>query len=326
MSFVDILRTARQTRIAVLHEFLAQHDPKLPRIHAFFEGHDDISIIRPTIERHLSADTKLFVYRCDGKSKVYEAFKSIVTREPNIKVALFFVDKDLDDILGVPLITDPRIYVTDFYSVENYVVSLDVFRAFYDDAIRTVGVTFDFEAIAIQFDLQLKRYQKAILLIMAWVIAIRRSGVRPNLSNVQLNNFFRINNQCELEILHVDRLKTLCQSTGVASSSTTFRRVAPIIREISRLPPKRVIRGKFEAWFLVEFWKRMVENLRSLAGETGGKVEAKMTLEHSTLATVLARYLPAPESLNRFLVANIQPAPVLVVKAKSNFFKRLLGL
>src|SRR5258705_1209658 len=99
MSFIDTLRTARASRVAVLHEFWAQYAPSKRRVHAFFEGHDDAAFFAPRIEQLLPEGARLYRYRCDGKARVIEAFEEITRRVPGVKSVLFFVDKDLDDVL-----------------------------------------------------------------------------------------------------------------------------------------------------------------------------------------------------------------------------------
>jgi hypothetical protein len=73
----------------------------MERVHAFFEGHDDEVFYRRFLEQYVAAGSRLYGYRCDGKQRVYEAFSQITARYPAIRSVLFFVDKDLDDILGL---------------------------------------------------------------------------------------------------------------------------------------------------------------------------------------------------------------------------------
>src|SRR5690349_18681648 len=119
MSFIDTLRSARSSRVAVLHEFWTQYDPRQRRLHAFFEGHDDSIFFGRFLTWFEQQGLRVMPYRCEGKRRVYEAFDQITGRIPDIRNVLFFVDKDVDDILGIPWTTDPRIFVTDVYSIEN---------------------------------------------------------------------------------------------------------------------------------------------------------------------------------------------------------------
>ncbi len=305
MTFVDVLRTARASRGAVLHEFWTQYDPRQNRVHAFFEGHDDIAFFIPFIQRHLPAGARLYHYRCEGKPRVFEAFASIVQRDPNIRHVLFFVDKDIDDILGTPYPTDPRIFVTDVYSIENYLVTTDVLRNLYRDSVRLTGVAFPIDVIAERFQHQLDRFYRSMTPVMAWIVATRRSGQKPNLNNIVLSDLCRITDDCEVISTAGSRVAALQRSTGVAQQRGTFRQVAQVAKSLARIPAKRIIRGKFEAWFFVAFWKKTIAQLQNLAKESGGKADVKLTPEQGTFVVALTRYAEIPKALELFLRAHL---------------------
>src|SRR6185437_11023641 len=145
------------------------------RLHAFFEGHEDCVFFRFFLRRIEDRGWRLYTYRCEGKSKVYEAFENIIRRMPNVSHALFFVDKDLDDILGTPWATDPRIYVTDVYSIENYLVTAAVLQSFVRDCVRSNFVGFDIDVIGTEFDAQLAKFHRKMLPVMAWILIARRA-------------------------------------------------------------------------------------------------------------------------------------------------------
>jgi hypothetical protein len=72
-------------------------------------------------------------------------------------------------------------------------------------------------------------------------------------------------------------------------------------RELKRLSPKRIIRGKFEAWFFVEFWKHLIRQMRALAIEAQGNLNVRIQLERSNFVAVLSGRLEIPRSLDLFL-------------------------
>ena len=201
MSLIDDLRQSRSSRVSVLHEFWTQYDPGQKRVHVFFEGHDDLAFYRPFIEQQMAVGGRLVPYRCGGKRGVYEAFDGITQRNPAIRGVLFFVDKDVDDILGKPWPTDPRIFVTDVYSIENYLVSRDSFIRFCQEAVRLGDVGFQLHSPLLdRFDEQLSRFQRLIIPLMAWVVTMRREGQRPILTNINLGEFFEIDVECSVRL------------------------------------------------------------------------------------------------------------------------------
>lgn len=244
---------------------------------------------------------RLLTYRCDGKPRVYEAFGQITARYPDIRSVLFFVDKDLDDVLGVPWPTDPRVFVTDVYSVENFLVCREVLVRFYQDAIRLTGVEFGTAALLERFDRQLLRFHRMAIPLVAWIVVARRAGLRPNLGNIELQRLFGLSEDCDVGIRPCKRVAYLAGATGVSMTAGLFRRVSQTCREVRRIPAKRVVRGKFEAWFFVEFWKKLTKQLQTLSREANATLTVKIGLEQSNLVPTLVGHATIPRSLELFL-------------------------
>lgn len=301
MSFVDVLRGARSSRAAVLHEFWTQYAPGMERVHAFFEGHDDEVFYRRFLEQYVPAGSRLYGYRCDGKQRVYEAFSQITARYPAIRSVLFFVDKDLDDILGLPWPTDPRVFVTDVYSIENYLVSSGVLESFYRDAVRLTGVTFETSTLVARFEQELGRFHCLSVPLMGWILALRRRELKPNLGDLDLAKLFIVSEECAISALPRGRIEYLNRVSGVGGSAVDFRQVSQACRELRRLPAKRVVRGKFEAWFFVAFWKRLTKQLQALSREAKGNVKFKLSAEESSLVPSLVGHARIPRPLELFL-------------------------
>lgn len=331
MTFIDDLRLARSGRTAVLHEFLTRYDPRRRSLHAFFEGHEDIAFYCGFIERRLRSGTRLVSYNCGGKRQVYELFEAVVTRYPDIREALFFVDKDVDDILGEPWPTDPRIFVTDVYSVENYLVSQVAFERLYRDSVKLRRVEFPSHKIADQFQRQLAVFHSLTIPLMAWIVVVRRSGRRPNLSDVNLGELFRFSADCSIHAKSAGRSRYMEHVTGTQGLAVQLRSLLQTARELRRMPAKRTVRGKFEAWFFVEFWKNLVGGLRALAKEVNGDVAVSVQLERSNIVQVLAGRVDAPVSLGRFLTLHLSaseapPVAQEVSRAQARMKRGILSI
>jgi hypothetical protein len=323
--FEDVLRAARSSRAAVVHEFLSQYDPRGRRVHAFFEGHDDEIFHTQFLRPRLPAGYRLTPYRCDGKSKVYAAFEEITRLRPSAKLVLFFVDKDVDDLVGAAWPTDPRIFVTDVYSVENYLVTRQVFERHISTAIRVVGVTFEREAILSHFDRELAEFRKAILPVMAWAIACRRAGRKFQLKTIRVERLVRFTDDCRVR-RERGRFAQLEKMTQVTTGNQT-RALRPQLLELSKLEPQRVIRGKWEAWFVVRFFGDLVQRLSAVAKEAGGRIEIKVlpVTEGSVVAT-LVPHLDIPHGLERFLdthLPNSEPSNPMVERRRPRWWRTL---
>lgn len=300
MSLLQVLREARSTRVAVLQQFLAQYDPKRRSVYAFVEGHEDEIFVRRILIGRTSPDTYVYTYRCEGKHKVYQTFEAIAERHPSAKTILFFVDKDLDDVLGTPWPTDPRIFVTDVYSVENYLVSVEVLEALFRDAVRLRGVEFDVAPLLAVFEREWSRFCRTMIPVMAWIVMVRRAGGKPNLGSLELRDLVSVSPDCACSSRR-RRMEVLARITGVQPPAGAPQRLLETSRELRRLDAARIVRGKWSAAFFVMFWKEMLERIRHSAAEGGGAVNCSLALEKGNFVATLAPLAGEPRALARFL-------------------------
>jgi hypothetical protein len=128
MTFLDELKRARISPISVYHQFLLKNHSSPDGVHVFFEGDADFSFYTGFLHRFIPSSKRLFPYRCGSKANVYDTHSKVMSAPPK-GIVLFFVDKDFSDILNENYPAADNIYVTDYYSVENYVVTEDMLNA-----------------------------------------------------------------------------------------------------------------------------------------------------------------------------------------------------
>src|SRR5216683_627388 len=118
MRFIDGLRNERESPTAAYHQFLLKASKFPGDVHAFFEGQDDVSFYTNFLHRFTSNSKGIHPYRCGNKRGVYEAHGKVHQMRRRERV-VFFVDKDLSDILNEDWEGSQDIYVTDSSSIEN---------------------------------------------------------------------------------------------------------------------------------------------------------------------------------------------------------------
>jgi uncharacterized protein DUF4435 len=307
MSFVDLLRMARSSPAAAFHEFKLDYSPQLNRVYAFFEGHEDASFYVTFLQLYVNL-RHLKVYRCGNKRTVYQTFELVTKYYPSAPGILFFVDKDLSDFLGESWPVDPRIFITEVYSIENYIVCSEVLERYYREFIRLSGVTFDFGVVLKKFEEEMARFHVIMGLITAWIIAERRAGQKPNLGNIQLTHLVDLTDDMSvIPARKESRLVYLRRVTGVVVGVPTWRRVRVERKSLLHIHPKTYVRGKFEAWFLLEFIRKLERNLRELAAEVGGSVQVRTVLHADNFVEILAPRLSIPKRIREFLEIHLLP-------------------
>jgi len=255
------------------------------------------------IRRFCSADCDVYAYRCGNKEAVYEVYNALCKMTPAPPGILFFVDKDLSDVLEESWPDDPRIFVTDFYSIESYFVSREMMRIICSEIVQVRNVSLDLEVVVEQFSEALACFERKLLAVMAWIVVAKHARLQPNLGNMNIDNLCLLSESCDVRVCRA-RSQHLARVAGVPRESIRIDRLLAVARQLSRLSAKTYIRGKFEAQFLVKFIKNVIVRLREVAEESGGKIVVNVPLECRSLVEILTPHLGTPDSLGRFLSRN----------------------
>lgn len=104
-----------------------------------------------------------------------------------------------------------------------------------------------------------------------------------------------------LVLVRTRLLSYLERVTNLRARPSEWKQVRQVCRELKRMPAKRYVRGKFEAWFILGFVRNIQESLSRMARETGGSISVNVQLADSNFVQLLVRALPAPTSLSSFL-------------------------
>jgi hypothetical protein len=307
MSFIDLLRQSRAKPIAALHKFLTNYDPHdRRRVYAFVEGDPDKAFYRFHMQPYVGSVSEIYIYNCEGKAEVYSAFRKVVDRYPSCRRVLFFVDKDVDDIIGKVWPADPRIFVTDWYSIENYLVQKEVLERYFADYVKIRRVEVTPELAGQEFDQQLRVFHRIAMPLMAWIIVMRRAGHRVVLTDIDMGEVCKLSGSGTVRRRRNGLLSYLHRVSQTPESKNIWRSVRRTCRELRQIEPKRYVRGKFEGWWFVEFVKHYIEQLVEVAKEAGGSVSISVPLNKNNYVHVLAGTIPAPNALGAFLQFHLQ--------------------
>jgi hypothetical protein len=284
-----------------VHKFLTNYDANSLRIYAFVEGDADEAFYRAQIQKYVPEQKLIYTYNCEGKAGVAAAYQDIVARYASCERVLFFLDKDIDDIVGIPWPNDPRIFVTEYYSIENYVVNRQALGRYLNDYVKIRKVDFDMDQVLVQFDADLAHFQRLMLPVMAWIVFMRRSGARVNLHDVDISQLLQVNDNGNCRKPQRRSMAYLERVTQANAPSPTWKQMKATATELKRLAPKMYIRGKFEAWWFVEFCRRITEGLQAVVREVDGSIRIHAQLNANTFIQLLAAGVETPPPLNAFL-------------------------
>ncbi|MEL6580070.1 MAG: DUF4435 domain-containing protein [Cyanobacteria bacterium J06621_12] len=153
------------------------------------KSRDDPSFLRVHIEREVkSKGLSLITTVLENKKEVIETWKLFGTRFPNNPRLCFFVDKDHDDFLGKVEGTNTKdnLFVTEYYSIENYLATTEVIKAVLND-LWGIDSLETIKAACTDFETFQKAYRNAFLPLMAWWLAARKYALNKKVNKNNLS-------------------------------------------------------------------------------------------------------------------------------------------
>lgn len=296
MNFADQLRDAREPGDAYL-QFIKDYKEHQKTVHFFFEGNDDVSFYNHFIKQMLPQNYYDFKYICGGKQKVYMLYEKVIERVSNKSRTLFFVDKDLSNFIDEVLPKYQNLYVTDYYSIENFIVTATMFRRVCEDFYHITDST-QLADIENQFEQEWQTFCRYLLPIISWIIYLKKQKYQPNSNNLQIKNLFKLTNDLKIVKIMYKKLFYLEKQCSVETPKNCWIQIRKIVYHLKKYEAKQYIRGKYELWFFVTFLNKLT-NLRDSEGKSIFKTRTQITIENAV--EILAPRVLCPQSLKDFL-------------------------
>ena len=306
MSFLDALKKSLSDEVVVTHYFLLEYNPASNIVHAFFEGKTDESFYGTFIRRMKPSEWKLRSYVCGNKDSVYYHYEKLSSRHRLNQPLLFFVDKDIEDIIPYERLIGETIFVTSYYSVENYVVSSEMLEQVWSEIFRQSSGTKESEELVDAFEVAHSLAQNRLKDMMSWALAHRRQGTRPNLDCIVTKELFNIDDNLSLiyrQATPDELVRLLDDRTNVETCPETRNLMEQCKIELETHQPKEVIRGHNEMDFFIQFIKKLK---KVVATESGNKIKANIEITKSNVLDLLGPRVPIPERLREFLKKHLQ--------------------
>ena len=299
--FAEYLSTEAISPEAVFHNFRIEYFANKKAIFAFFEGLDDKKCYLTFLERHFNFATMQYPFVCNGKENILKIYEMFVNSGFSETRVLFFIDKDHDDIVDRPLPQSINVFVTDVYSIENYLVS--------EHSVRILWCQFEVEGrpddvlsqITERFRQERDRFVRLMRPYMAWVIQKRKMGIAVDFSRVSMSQCFHIAQGVRKKPGALKRLRQCCEDDG---SPIDLNSVKKLCEKLSIEDYQIWLRGKFELWFFEEFltheWKKLRSSRRA-SNKRVRRVKLPAGLAGRDLFETLSPRIQEPRRLLAFL-------------------------
>lgn len=304
MGLLEYLRKAAKSETTIYTTFLQQYSKNDNSVHVFHEGKDDPSFYSNFIESKLKRNRKVYYYQSKNKNSVYHYYSKVNWTAYSKKRILFCVDKDFADILKITYPTDSNIFVTEPYSIENYLVNKNI----YSRSLRElIGLENDKKNSVLSkgFKAGLDTFYQASLLLSAYFIFHRKANNPLNLQSLTFGDVFEMDDNFTVK-RKKGILKILDQKTGV-NSVFNYSDIKSIMIELGKINnPQKYVRGKYDLMYLVNCINLAPKILNDQRVKGEKKYKCCVSLSYTNGIAILAPRLKEPKDLKRFLTDNLK--------------------
>ncbi|MFV1465875.1 MULTISPECIES: DUF4435 domain-containing protein [unclassified Phaeobacter] len=297
--YADYLAAEAVSENAAVHEFIASYQDE-NEVHVFLEGEEDFIYYLPEIRR-LAGSRKVLPYNCGGKWNVVEA-RDFIEGSYDV-MALFFVDRDYDDLLNRQARKSESLYITDGYSIENMMSSdeaadvllTDILALPARDACRLKS-----RILKIQNQVKFRMYALA-----AWILAAKDAFCSPNLNNTNsMGSLLAVSSDGDLLFCgqcFLDFKRKVDSGKGVPPLNLQVR----WYRAIRSLEFNTICRGKYHAWIFSKSTQFAIKEENAKRKIAKKKIREPESLAGARVVELLAGRVPYPPSLTEFLESRL---------------------
>lgn len=288
--------------VAVFQKFMLEYKDYNNTLFYFVEG-EDFCYYNPRIKNY-SNSMNYINYRCDGKNNVIgvnNLIKEKLTIENNNKL-MFFVDRDygLDDV-------PQNIYVTDFYSIENFYLTEETVRNILENFIEINKHTNNYNLCLEYFEKTYTEYSKFAVKINTFYYTVREyekiNGCpRTNFRTIKFSKFIKndsIDNFSMSDLSYEELLKKYDIKYSIEEAH--FKKNALLFNENNHYN----FRGKFE----LEYLKWFLNSIRISIKDGLYNFDKDLVCNydfHVDVMKILSEYAFTPKSLKEYIINNAQ--------------------
>lgn len=300
MSYIEKLRKSREKAQVAYQEFAVSTRKGKDGLFCFFEGKDNAYYV-PRIKRFTD---NYHPINCGGRDEVLDVYRLITIHSEYDKYKkAFFIDRDFNEPLPDH---NPPIFETPCYSIENFYVSVDVFKEILINELHLSEVSDEaFQVCLRLFTDRQEEFHQATALFNAWyacLIEIRnktgkKTGV--NLDDKLPKDFLDFTLDSVIAKYDFEKIKQTFQQALEVSEDTLNTKLA----EFTNCNQCKVFRGKYEMQFLVTIIELILQD--SSKAQKYIKAKIKFTfgekLSNDQAISIFSVYAETPKTLNDYL-------------------------
>jgi hypothetical protein len=312
MSYLDKLKQSRNKSQVAYQEFALHTRENKDGLFCFFEGKDNAYYV-PRIKRFIN---NYHPIHCGGREKVLEVYRLItIHREYDKYKKAFFIDRDFNKPLPPH---NPPIFETSCYSIENFYVSVNVFKEIIKNEFHLSEVSDpDFQVCLTLFKDRQEEFHQATILFNAWyacLIEIRNTTgtkIGVELDDKFPKDFIYLTLDSVSVNYDLEKIKQKFPNAPEIPADTLNDKM----EEFTNCEHDQVFRGKYEMWFLLIFLRLILIDSNKSKLFISEKLTFAFNKDYSSPSPILSNeqalkifsdHAETPESLNIYLMQVIK--------------------
>jgi hypothetical protein len=313
MSFLDELRASRSTSQSIWTQFVNSFRVGADDVYLFFEGKDDPAFYLCHLRRH--ATESLFIpLVCGGKKWVLSIIEKVKPRLDKEWRALFFVDKDIDDLVDGSAVLDAFCFQTTWYSIEQYLCHAEMLEVVWSDLFRLSILDARYPRVVDQYRACLNDFIVAIRPVMATAIWLRRQGHRPVLANVVMDDIIIFDT--DFRVSAVSDWWPAVSKQAEVEAEVDWDAVGRIETQLAEVDSRTYVRGKWALWLFLSFVRKIESVLTGRLSDESDEAQrsrAKVTVQltSANAVSLLSGRIDAPAELKQWIGKRLPASGIL---------------
>ncbi|RXH30898.1 hypothetical protein XH94_34920 [Bradyrhizobium zhanjiangense] len=262
-----------------------------------FEGDQDKAVYFQWIRR-IRPDLVYEPFPCDGKKQVF-LFREMLDRDLGdlSSRVYFFIDRDFDDFAGYP--ERENTFMTEHYSVENYLVSADVLEELLKDEFHCHAEPKLRAELMALFEARFSDFLQVTKELNKRLFIARRMKYR-----LEKNLPDGINQLATVHPKQVAPTASSPEAIVIFGEVPSKEEEEQLTEEFSKLDPATRYRGKFNLLFFMKWLDLLCSERRDAASELFASLERPRAVNIQSISLgMLASKAGLPRGLSEFIAA-----------------------
>lgn len=306
MNFKEILQDRQRTsETASFLLFSTRYSDKSSVHYVFCESTDDIRFYDPMLQREFGEFRFNFI-PCNGKEGVYKTRRRLSGANYDHGRISYIVDADHDRFLQWSGDWGGDVFVSDYYSVESYLVDCAIFVKIF---CQHAGVQKDdpvIDEIRKYFAWTLEKFKFRIVRAMAVTIVMRRKFGSGHiyLDAYDIHRYFRFSYHDGVSV--IDPLEnTLLNLIDDDKKAEIEGLSAQMESKLLSRDLRIWIRGKYLAWWFVQAFNALVREMNGRLDQNGVSIRCGLTMSPRQFISTLVLHSDVPARLRLFFMRRV---------------------